>query len=165
MLQMGQKSQGIAHFLKVWTLIINKDLLESTGNSTQHSVISFMGEECEKAWIYADVQLNHFGVHLKWTQHCKSTILQYKIKIRRSHHGSAVTEPDWEPWGCWFDPASLSGLRIRRCCELCCRSQTWLGYSLAVTVVEAGSYSSDSTPSLGTCICYRCGHKKGKINR
>ena len=26
--------------------------------------------------------MNHFVVHLKLTQHCKSTILQYKIKIK-----------------------------------------------------------------------------------
>ena len=25
--------------------------------------------------------MNHYAVHLKLTQHCKSTILQYKIKI------------------------------------------------------------------------------------
>ena len=34
--------------------------------------------------------------------------------------------------------ASLSGLRIWRCWELWCRSQTWLGSGLAV-----GGYSSD----------------------
>ena len=41
-----------------------------------------MGKESEKEWIYAYVQLNHLAVHLKLTQHCKSTILQYKIKIK-----------------------------------------------------------------------------------
>ena len=39
-----------------------------------------MGKEPEKGWIY--VYLNHLAVHLKLTQHCKSTILQYKIKIK-----------------------------------------------------------------------------------
>ena len=34
-----------------------------------------------------------------------------------------------------------------------------------MTVVQAGSYSSDSTPSLGTSICCRCGPKKQKINK
>ena len=29
---------------------------------------------------------------------------------------------------------SLSGLRIRRCCELWCRSQTWLRFGVAVAV-------------------------------
>ena len=31
--------------------------------------------------------------------------------------------------------ASLSGLRIQRCCELCCSLQTWLGSGIAVAVV------------------------------
>ena len=38
-----------------------------------------MGKQSEKEWIY--VQLNHFAVYLKLTQHCKSPILQYKIKL------------------------------------------------------------------------------------
>ena len=46
------------------------------------------------------------------------------------------------------DPALLSGLRIQPCCELWCRSQMRLGSGIAVAVVEASSYSSDSTPSL-----------------
>ena len=32
--------------------------------------------------IYIYVELNQFAVHLKLTQLCKSTILQYKIKIK-----------------------------------------------------------------------------------
>ena len=44
----------------------------------------------------------------------------------------------------------LSGLRIQRCYELWCKSQTWLGSSVAVAVEWAGGYSSDFTPSLGT---------------
>ena len=42
-----------------------------------------MGEESEKEWIYVYVWLIHFAVHLKPTQCCKSTILQYKIKIKK----------------------------------------------------------------------------------
>ena len=56
--------------------------------------------------------------------------------------------------------ASLSGLRIQRCYELWCWSQTWLRSGVAVAVVEAGSCSSDSTPSLGTSICCGYGPKK-----
>ena len=41
-----------------------------------------MGKESEKEWIYAYVKLNHFAVYLKVTHHCKSTILQHKIKIK-----------------------------------------------------------------------------------
>ena len=38
-----------------------------------------MGKESKNEWIY--VNLNHTAVHLKLTQYCKSTTLQYKIKI------------------------------------------------------------------------------------
>ena len=57
---------------------------------------------------------------------------------------------------------SLSGLRIQRCRALWCRSQTWLGYGIAVALVQAGSNSSDWTPSLGTFMCLRCGPKRTK---
>ena len=33
----------------------------------------------------------------------------------------------------------------------------WLQMQLGSQVAVAGSYSSDSTPSLGTFICHRCG--------
>ena len=51
---------------------------------------------------------------------------------------------------------SLSGLRIRRCCEFWCGLPTWLGPGVAV----AGSNSSNWTPSLGTSMCRRCGPKR-----
>ena len=50
--------------------MINKDPLNSTENSTQYSVIIYVGKESEKEWIYVYVKLNRFAVHLK---HCKST--------------------------------------------------------------------------------------------
>ena len=58
--------------------------------------------------------------------------------------------------------ASLSGLRIRRHRELWCRSQTRL--KSGVAVVYTNRCSSDSTPSLGTSICRKCGPKKKKKN-
>ena len=36
-------------------LITNKDLLYSTGNSTQYSVMAYMGKESKKEWIYVYV--------------------------------------------------------------------------------------------------------------
>ena len=51
----------------------------------------------------------------------------------------------------------LSGLRIQHCHEPWCRSQMQLGSHIAVAVVQAGSYRSDLTPSLGTSICFGCG--------
>ena len=47
--------------------------------------------------------------------------------------------------------------------ELWCRLQMRLGSHVAVAVAWAGSCSSDSTPSLGTSICLRCGPKTQKI--
>ena len=58
--------------------------------------------------------------------------------------------------------APLNGLRIQNCHELQQRSQTQLGSGIAVAVAEGGSYSSDSTPSLGTSLCHRCSPKKKK---
>ena len=49
--------------------------------------------------------------------------------------------------------ALLSGLRIRCCHKLWCRSKTQLVSCIAVSVVQASSCSSDSTPSLGTSMC------------
>ena len=34
--------------------------------------------------------------------------------------------------------------------------------AVAVAVAKVGNCSSDSTPSLGTSICHRCGPKKHK---
>ena len=39
-----------------------------------------MGKESEKELRYICVKLNHFAAYLKLTQHCKSTILQFKKK-------------------------------------------------------------------------------------
>ena len=55
---------------------------------------------------------------------------------------------------------SLSGLRIRHCCELWCRLQTQPGSGIAVAVVQARSYSSDLTPSLGTSCAVGVAQKK-----
>ena len=56
--------------------------------------------------------------------------------------------------------ASLSGLRIWLCHELWCRSQTKLGFGVAVAAVS--SCSSHSTLSLGISIYFGCGPKKQK---
>ena len=60
--------------------------------------------------------------------------------------------------------ALLRGLRIHRCHELWCRSQTWLRSGIDVAVAYAGSCSSDSTPSLGTSMSWGCSLKKKKKN-
>ena len=39
----------------------------------------------------------------------------------------------------------------------------WLGSTIAMAEAQVSSCSSNSTPSPGTTICRRCGHKKKKI--
>ena len=61
--------------------------------------------------------------------------------------------------------ALLSGLRIRRCPELWCRSQTLLGSLVAVAVVKADGYSSHLTPILGASMYCGCSPKKTRGSR
>lgn len=50
---------GIGTFTLLYVeWMVNRDLLHSTGNSTQYSVITYMGKESEKAWICVCIQLN-----------------------------------------------------------------------------------------------------------
>ena len=51
-------------------------LLYSTGKYIQYPVINHNKKEYKEEYIYIYVQLNHFAVQQKLTQHCKSTILQ-----------------------------------------------------------------------------------------
>ena len=46
------------------------------------TLITYVGERSEKERMRVCVKLSHFSVHLKLTQQCKSTILEYKIKIK-----------------------------------------------------------------------------------
>ena len=58
--------------------------------------------------------------------------------------------------------ASLSGLAIRCYGELWCRSQTRLGFRIAMAMASSCSSDSDLTPSLETSICRGYGPKKKK---
>ena len=58
--------------------------------------------------------------------------------------------------------ALLSGLRIRPCRELWCRSQTQLRSGVAVALAWAGGCSSNWTPGLGSSTCRGIGPRKGK---
>ena len=64
------------------------------------------------------------------------------------------------------DAGSIAGLA--QCIKIwCCykfqhRLQTWLGSGLAVAVMQAGSCSSDSTPSLGTSYAASAALKRKK---
>ena len=63
---------------KVWYIecLAKGDLLYSTRNSTQYSVIISMGKESEKEWMCVYLSLNHFVIQQTLSQHYKSTILQ-----------------------------------------------------------------------------------------
>ena len=52
--------------------------------------MAHMGKESKKEWVDVHVQLNHFAVHLKLTQHCKSTRLQEKF-FKRAGVGQGAT--------------------------------------------------------------------------
>ena len=60
--------------------------------------------------------------------------------------------------------ALVGSLRIWHCCDLWCMLQLCLRSGVAVAVVQAGSCSSDLTPSLGTSKCCRCDPKKAKTS-
>ena len=88
------------------------------------------------------------SLHLGWSWLFFNQLSPYKLMTSRSScHGSV--ENIWlvtrrmqvQPL------ASLSRLRSRHCCELCCRSQMQLRSHIAVAVVEASSYSSIQPPA------------------
>ena len=62
--------------------ITDKGSLCSTENYVQYILITYSGKESEKEYTYiyihtyTHIQMNHFAVHMKVTQCCKSTILQ-----------------------------------------------------------------------------------------
>ena len=56
--------------------VTNENLLYSTGNSIQYSVMASMGRKSKKQGIYIYMYLIHFVVQQKLTQHCTATILQ-----------------------------------------------------------------------------------------
>ena len=62
--------------LPVFTLKKKKKMLYSTGNSTQYSVMAYMGKESKKKKEWRHVQLIHCAIHLKLAHHCSSTTFQ-----------------------------------------------------------------------------------------
>ena len=70
---------GINIYTLLYIKYITENLLYNTENYTQYFVLTYKGKEFEKDQIHVHVQLNHFAIHLKLTQHCKSTMLQKKF--------------------------------------------------------------------------------------
>ena len=65
-------------FTAMYKVVTNENLLYSSGNSTQHSVVTYMRRESEKEGIYVYVWLIHFAVQWKLTEYCEAvgTMLQ-----------------------------------------------------------------------------------------
>ena len=64
----------------------------------------------------------------------------------------------------WVQSLASLRLRIRHCCGRWCRLQVRLKSGVTVAV-EAGGYSCDLTPSLGTPLCLGCSLKKKRKKR
>ena len=47
---------------------------------------------------------------------------------------------------------SLSGLRIRHCCEPCCGSQMWLGFCIAVAVAPIRPLAWEPPHAAGVAL-------------
>ena len=58
--------------------------------------------------------------------------------------------------------ASLSGLRIQRCCELWCRSQMWLGSGVAVAMARGSSSEVAWEPPSAEGVAQENGKKNKK---
>ena len=81
--------------------INNRVLLYSTGNYIQYPVITYSGKEHEKEYmcVYIYIYVNHFAVQQKLTQHCKSTILQFRereipIELKSSTYWNSTSLGD-----------------------------------------------------------------------
>ena len=59
-------------------------------------------------------------------------------------------------------PGLTQRVRDQAMLQLWRRLAMWLSFAIAVSVAQAGSCGSNSTPSLGTSICHRCGPIKNK---
>ena len=85
---------------------------------------------------------------------------KYVIFFRASHCGSMATNLTRIHEDVGSIPGLTQWVKDWYFHELWYRSQTWLRSHFAVAVAKAYSCNSDSTPRLGTSICYKCSPKR-----
>ena len=93
---------GLTFHGNIDVMISSKDLLYTTGNSTQQSVIMYMGRVWRKTDIWKCITETG-GCIPKQTRLCKSTIFQYTIKINFKKKGKEKKRQ----WNC---PSGLGDL-------------------------------------------------------
>ena len=93
MVTKGERGEGginqefrINRYTLLYIKQINKVLPYNTGKYIQYLIITYNGKEYEKEYIYIYIyiSLNYCVEHLKLTQHCKSTILQFKKRQKKN---------------------------------------------------------------------------------
>ena len=108
---------------------------------------------------------SHYLVYNYWCPNCEFPLLiqptsNIRTTNRISRCGSLVTNPTSIHEDSSSTPHLTQWVMDQCCCELQCRSHTQLKYHIAVVMVYASSFSSDSSPRLGTSMCLKHGSKK-----
>ena len=82
----------------------------------------------------------------------RSPIVTQQVKNTTNIHEDEGSVPGLAQWVKGF----------QHCLKLQYRLCMWLGFCVAVAMAQISSCSSNSTSSLGTSMCHRCGPKKKK---
>ena len=96
---------------------------------------------------------------IEHTKQTSSKAEASKTIISSSRLGTAETNLTRNPEVAGSIPDLAQWVKDLHCRELWCRSQMQLRSGIAVAVVQASGYGSNSIPSLGTSMCCRCGPK------
>ena len=108
---------------------------------------------------YLSININRLNAPIK--RHRLTDWIK-KQEPRSSCHGTEEMNPTRNHEVVVQSLDSLSELRIQHCHKLWCRSETRLGFGIAVALAQAGGNSSNQTSSLGISICHRCSPQKTK---
>jgi len=67
--------EGLTCYTLLYIKIDSKDLVYSTGNSTQNTAMTCMRKESNKECIYVYISPIHFAIQQQVTQHCKAATM------------------------------------------------------------------------------------------